>query len=96
MYSLKFLVERGDSMKKGLDAKAFALAAGIFWSVCIFVMTFVVMFTDYGFGLMTAISKIYIGYNISVLGAFIGAAYGFADAFIACYIFAWLYNKLSS
>ena len=79
-------------MKNGLNARAFGLSAGIIWGLCIFIMTFFAFFTGYGFDFMNAISKLYIGYTVSIFGAFVGAVYGFVDAFIAFYIFAWLYN----
>jgi hypothetical protein len=81
-------------MKKGLDPKAFGLAAGIMWGAMMLIMTVLAIYTGYGAGLMTAISKLYPGYTVSFGGAIIGTVFGFIDAFVGCYIFAWLYNKL--
>jgi hypothetical protein len=78
-----------------LNVKAFALAAGILWSVSMFVLTWLGIL---GYGSMNAagIAKsYYIGYSVSPLGSIIGAIYGFFDAGIGCAIFAWLYNRIT-
>ena len=78
-----------------LNSKKFALAAAIIMAAMVFLTTLLAMtpqFTKAAF----IISGIYysLGYSVSILGAFIGAAYSFIDTFILAYIFAWLYNKL--
>ena len=49
----------------------------------------------WGIALVDAISSLYIGYSPSVLGAIIGAFWGFVDGYIAGVVIAWLYNKLA-
>lgn len=78
-----------------LQPKKFALSAGIIMAAAAFLTTLVATipnFTKTAF----IISALYgsVGYTISILGAFIGAAYSFIDTFILAFIFAWLYNKL--
>jgi len=77
-----------------LNAKNFALAAGIFWGAALFVFTLISIYTGYGSVFLDLLADIYPGFNISVGGAFLGLIYGFIDAFVGCYIFVVLYNWL--
>ena len=77
-----------------LNTKAFALAGGILWAVVCFVLAILAMY-GYGIPMINLFESVYIGFAISWKGAFIGAIWGFVDAFIGCYIFAWLYNKFA-
>ncbi len=79
-----------------LNAKNFGLSAGIIWGLAIFAWTFVALWTGLWGGFMGSIASLYPGYGVSVPGAFIGLVYGFFDAGITFYIFAWLYNWLES
>ena len=75
-----------------LSIKALGLAFGFFWAVCIFLLGILGMF---GFGetLIALISRVYIGYTTSVVGAIIGAIWGFIDAFVCGAVLAWIYNR---
>lgn len=44
---------------------------------------------------MVWLSHIYRGYEITLLGSFIGLVWGFLDGLIGGAIFAWLYNQLA-
>lgn len=82
-----------------LKALKFGLAGGIVTAICIFVSTLAVLIVGGGYGAeyMAVLESIYgfIGYKVSVLGAFSGAIYGFIDGFILTWIFALVYNKLA-
>jgi ABC-type dipeptide/oligopeptide/nickel transport system permease subunit len=41
------------------------------------------------------LGKFYIGYSVSVGGAFLGLVYGFVDGFLGGWILAWLYNRFA-
>jgi len=75
-----------------LDAMALALAGGILWGLTVF---FTAILGMYWLGVepLSHILSMYPGYESTWTGAFIGLAFGFLDAFIGSYIFAWLYNK---
>ena len=77
-----------------LNAKAFGLAAGIFWGLILLVLTLISVNTGYASELLNLVASIYPGYNVSYMGSVIGLVYGFVDGLIGCYVFAWLYNKL--
>lgn len=78
-----------------LDALKFGLAAGIYWGVCVFVITIVAKETSYGIGIVHSLGKVYIGTQPNFLGAVLGMIYGFFDAGIGFFLFAALYNKLT-
>lgn len=78
-----------------LNASKFALAAGIVWGLCMFVMTLISVQNGYGADFLHLIAGIYPGYTITGGGSVIGLIYGFLDAGIGGYIFAWLYNTLN-
>ena len=88
-----FLGSFGD-LKMALDTKAFAIAGGLIWAACMFVMALISNgASGYGIGFVYAIGSLYVGYQPGIIGAIIGAIYGFIDAGIGCFVFAWLYNK---
>jgi len=77
-----------------LDRKAFGLAAGILWGLCVFLCTLWVVVGGGGEHL-ALLSKFHPGYAISVLGAFLGLVYGFVEGFVGGWLFAWLYNRFA-
>jgi len=74
-----------------LSKKAFGLASGILWGVCIFICTIYVMIKGGG-NTMVLLQQFYWGYSIGFVGAILGFVYGFVYGFIGGWIFAWLYN----
>jgi hypothetical protein len=78
-----------------LNPIKFGLAAGILTAICIFLTTLIGIL-NYCQECTNLISGIYgpFGYTVSLIGAILGAVYGFIDMFIAVGIFAWIYNKL--
>lgn len=77
-----------------LNVKAFALTCGIIWGVGLFLITWWVMIFEGEAGNILPIGYVYRGYCVSVVGSFIGLAWGLIDGIIGGAIFAWLYNTL--
>lgn len=77
-----------------LNQKAFGLACGVLWGCAVFLMTLWVYYAGTGSHLYL-LSKFYLGYSITPLGAFVGMAWGFVDAFVGGWILAWLYNRFA-
>jgi hypothetical protein len=75
-----------------LKPLALGLAVGIIAGVAILFATIWISIVGPGTTL-ELLGKIYIGYSVSIGGAFIGLIYGFIDGFIAGFLIAWLYNK---
>jgi hypothetical protein len=78
-----------------LNAKAFALTCAIVWAAAVLLYTWWIIVLEGATGETTLIGRIYIGYNISVVGSLIGAVWGFFDGLIGGFIFAWLYNLIA-
>jgi hypothetical protein len=77
-----------------LSLNALGIAIGVLWAAYVFFCGITAMF-GWGVGLVDAISSLYAGYGPSILGAIIGALWGFVDGYIAGVVIAWLYNKLA-
>lgn len=78
-----------------LSVKAFALAAGLFWGLTLFVSTLVAVYSGYLSDQLNWLVGVYPWYEITTNGAIIGLAEGFIDGFFGGLIFAWLYNKFA-
>lgn len=76
-----------------LNAKACGLAFGILWSAGVVIMGLLAMVGAWAKPFVDVLSYMYVGYSVSIVGILIGAVWGFADAFIGGFLFAWLYNK---
>ena len=79
-----------------LSLKATALTIGILAGLTSFFVTLMTKFSN-NTGTITNIlegSYGWIGYSVSIPGAFLGLIYAFIDFAILGLIFAWLYNKL--
>ena len=78
-----------------LDVKAFAFACSILWGAVIFLVTWWVLVLGGASGEPTWLANIYLGYNISPAGSFIGLGWGLVDGLIGGAVLAWLYNRFS-
>ncbi|HBD05087.1 TPA: membrane-associated protein [Candidatus Uhrbacteria bacterium] len=76
--------------------RSFALAGAIVWAVGALLLGLLSMRFGWGLAMVNTISSIYIGYAPTIAGSLIGALWAFADAYIACAIFAWIYNRFTS
>lgn len=77
-----------------LDARAFALACGLLWSVGVATIGFV---ARYGWAERweKLLEDAYLGYGESASGIAVGAVWAFFDGATGGYAFAWLYNRLA-
>ena len=76
------------------DIKALALASGILWGACLFVIAWWLIAIGWAEGSPSLLQRVYIGYDFTPVGSVIGLAWGFVDGAIGGAIFAWLYNRL--
>lgn len=79
-------------MYSKLNPTKLGFAAGILWGLTLFVMTWISMYTGWAMFWLSMWMDVYPGYDLSITGTFIGLVYGFIDAFVALFIFGWLYN----
>jgi hypothetical protein len=81
-------------MTQRLNTKAVALALGIMWSLGVLFMSMTAVTTEsYLHNVVEFLSTVYLGYSLSIGGIITGMIWGFFDAAIGGFIFAWLYNK---
>jgi hypothetical protein len=79
-----------------INVKAFALAAGLWWGVGLFALTWWMILFQGATGDPTVIGRVYRGYSLSPIGSVIGLGWGFVDGLIGGAILAWLYNRVSN
>ena len=79
-----------------LDARAFGIAIGVVVGAGVFLATIVLLVKggDVVGPNLALLSQYFLGYRVSALGAFVGAAYGFLTGFLAGFAFAGLRNLL--
>lgn len=76
-----------------LNVKALGLSAGIIWGVGIFLLTVWFLIMGYEGKTLVKLANVYLGYSVTIGGAFVGLIWGFVDGFISGALIAWLYNK---
>jgi hypothetical protein len=79
-----------------LHVLAMGLAFGITWSLGVFLVGLGAMWLNWGNEFINLLSSLYIGYEPTLLGSFIGGILAFIDGFIGGIVFAWIYNCVSS
>ena len=78
-----------------LNVKAFALTCAIFCAGAILLYTWWIILLEGATGETTFIGRVYLGYNISLMGSVIGAVWAFVDGLIWGFIISWIYNFLA-
>ena len=76
-----------------LNAKSLGLAGGVLWGGVMFLMTWLAVYTGYGYRFLILIEGLYPFYTVSIAGSFVGLIFGFIDGFVGLFLLAWLYNK---
>jgi hypothetical protein len=74
-----------------LRVRALGLAVGTVWGLGIFLVTLLAVMQGSGHTLVL-LQAFYIGYSVSVKGAFMGLISGFIHGFICGALIAWTYN----
>ncbi|KTD18819.1 Uncharacterised protein [Legionella lansingensis] len=75
-----------------LSPVALGLSLGVIWGVSILLLGLIATFYEYGRPFVTAVGVLYVGYQPTILGSFLGGLIAFIDSFIGGVIIAWLYN----
>jgi hypothetical protein len=70
---------------------ALGIAIGVLWALYVGGLGITAMF-NWGTALVAPLASLYIGYAASIVGAIVGAAWAFADGFVAGVVIAWVYN----
>jgi len=78
----------------GLDARAFALACGLLWSLGVAGIGYAARF-GWAERWRRLLADAYVGYDESDAGIAVGALWAFLDGAVGGYAFAWLYDRLA-
>lgn len=79
---------------KSLSIWRFGVAVGLTWALGLLALALINMCWTWGAPFISLMSSLYPGYDVTVLGAFTGAAWAFADGFIGGAMVALFYNLL--
>jgi hypothetical protein len=79
-----------------LDVKAFGLTCGLLWGMAVFILPWWIILFEGPTGEVPFLGRIYRGYDMSLLGSFIGLGWALVDGFVGGAMFAWIYNRIAS
>jgi hypothetical protein len=81
---------------KLLNVKACAITCAILWGAGMLLLTWWLMiFGQANAETAALIGQVYLGYNISLVGSFIGLFWGALDGLFGGFFFAWVYNYIA-
>ncbi len=75
-----------------ISPMAFGLSLGILWALSVVIISLLGMYFSYGLSVVSFLSSVYLGYELTVIGIIIGAGWSFLDGFIGGALIAFLYN----
>jgi len=79
-----------------LDVVRFGITLGCVWSLCILALVLVSRKSRGAERIVQLFSQVYRGFEKTLLGAFIGAVWGFIDGTVSGLFIAWVTNKVIS
>jgi len=79
-----------------LDVVGFGVTLGFVWSLCILALVLAARRSRKAEVVVTLFSKVYRGFEKTLLGALVGAVWGFIDGTVSGLLIAWVYNKIIS
>ncbi len=82
-------------MTQLLNYKVVSLSIGIFWAICMFFVGIMATFVNWGKPMVDMMASVYIGFEPTLTGSFIGAAWSFADGLVCGLLFTFIYNKVA-
>ena len=80
--------------KEMIDKKWWALAGSLLWGGAILLLGLLATSLGYGLKMVEVLGSVYLGYNATLLGTFIGTVWALVDMFVGIYILIWLYEKI--
>lgn len=78
--------------KVKLSRFGMGMALGLLWGLMVLSMGLLAHYYQYGVEFVTSVGTVYVGYEKTILGSFIGAGFAFLDGFISGVLLAWFYN----
>lgn len=84
-----------DSNTMKLNKIALGVSLGFIWAISTLIMGLFATYCEYGDGFVKSLGEVYVGYEASLSGSFLGALWAFIDMFIGGYLIALIYNCVS-
>ncbi len=81
--------------KSQLNLIAYSAAFSIMWAAFIFCIGLTAAYLNWGNGIVTAMSTLYLGYDATLIGAIIGGIWALIDGAVGGAIFAVVYNYVA-
>jgi hypothetical protein len=78
--------------KMRLSRFGMGMALGLVWGLMVLVMGLLAHYLQYGVEFVTSLGTVYIGYEKTIVGSFIGAGFAFLDGFVGGILIALFYN----
>jgi len=75
-----------------LKVLGLGFALGMTWGLSMLILGWTSWLWDWGTGLVTVMSSLYLGYEPTFIGGVIGGIWGFFDCLIGGILIAWFYN----
>lgn len=85
-------MEKGKKCITKLSSCGLGVACGVTWGVATFLLGLFNIYGDWGGTLLDVMSSLYIGFDYTLKGAFIGLLWGLVEGFIFGAVTAYLYN----
>jgi len=79
-----------------LDVVRFGVTLGCIWSLCTLGLALASLRSRKAERIVQLFSKVYRGFEKTLLGIFLGAVWGFIDGMISGLLVAWVINKIVS
>lgn len=86
------MVEENQKYVTKLSSCAIGIACGTIWGLGNFLLGLFNVYGDWGGALVDLLSSVYIGFNYTIKGSFIGLLWGLFHGFISGYLIAFVYN----
>ncbi len=85
-------MEKHQKSNSRLSSCALGVAFGVTWGMAIFLLGLFNIYGDWGGALLDTMSSLYIGFDYTIVGAFIGLLWGLVEGFICGALIAYIYN----
>lgn len=83
-------MKNGDTLR--LSKVCFGLALGTLWGLAMFVIGLFATYCNYGLAFVKSMGSVYLGFEPTLWGAFLGLIWGFVDFFLFGFLIALFYN----
>ena len=70
----------------------FGMSLGILWALSVAVISLLSIYLSYGTAIVTFLTTVYLGYELTLVGVLIGTGWAFLDGFVGGFLLAAVYN----